>query len=52
MSRKVGVQITKNEKLLEYEACEKAIQNHNQFLFEANSNRIDDLKRAATDKLF
>ena len=64
------------EKRLEYEAREKAIRDHNQFLFEArqkgraegremgeerinvlntiliNSNRIDDLKRAAADKTF
>ncbi len=64
------------EKRLEYEAREKAIRDHNQFLLEArqkgraegremgeerinvlntiliNSNRIDDLKRAAADKTF
>ena len=60
------------QKRLEYEAREKAIRDHNQFLLEAeargetrgearinalntiliNSNRIDDLKRAATDKIF
>lgn len=72
------------QKRLEYEAREKAIRDHNQFLWEAqqkgraegkqegrkegieagekrintlnniliNSNRIDDLKRAATDKTF
>ena len=60
------------QKRLEYEAREKAIRDHNQFLLEAeargetrgearintlntiliNSNRFDDLKRAATDKIF
>ena len=72
------------QKRLKYEAREKAIRDHNQFLWEAqqkgraegkqegrkegieagekrintlnniliNSNRIDDLKRAATDKAF
>lgn len=72
------------QKRLEYEAREKAVRDHNQFLFEArqkgmkegieigekrgqkrgeerinnlntiliNSNRLDDLKRAATDKIF
>jgi len=72
------------QKRLEYEAREKAIRDHNQFLLEAeargekrgeargekrgeargearintlntiliNSDRIDDLKRAATDKIF
>ena len=64
------------QKRLEYEAREKAIRDHNQFMYEArqkgieigekrgeervntlntiliNSNRIDDLKRAATDKIF